>query len=84
MLYLVNKNTTHFNQFKEYIPLCQKKNISHNNDNDYKQINSTSYQKKKKKPKFYFKITLIKILIAYKLKVLIFPSKFRSTQSKKR
>ena len=50
MLYLVNKNTTHFNQFKEYIPLCQKKkNISHNNDNNYKQINSTSYQKKKKK-----------------------------------
>ena len=46
MLYLVNKNTTHFNQFKEYIPLCQKKNISHNNDNNYKQINSTSYQKK--------------------------------------
>ena len=79
MLYLVNKNTTHFNQFKEYIPLCQKKNISHNNDNNYKQINSTSYQKKKN-----FKITLIKILITYKLKVLIFPSKFRSTQSKKR
>lgn len=60
--------------------MSKKKNISHNNDNNYKQINSTSYQKKKKK----FKITLIKILNAYKLKVLIFPSKFRSTQSNKR
>lgn len=59
--------------------MSKKKNISHNNDNNYKQINSTSYQKKKN-----FKITLIKILITYKLKVLIFPSKFRSTQSKKR